>query len=97
MARIVVTGGGVAGLVGAMLLAEDGHEVTLLERDAAEPPVPAEAWEHWERTGVNQFRLLHFFSPASGRARARAARGGPRRSRPPARCASTRSPARPTS
>ena len=63
MARIVVTGGGVAGLSAAMLLADDGHDVTLLERDAAEPPSPAEAWENWERRGVNQFRLLHFFQP----------------------------------
>ncbi len=63
MAQIVVTGGGVAGLAASMLLAEDGHEVTLLERDAAEPPAPTEAWEAWERRGVNQFRLLHFFMP----------------------------------
>ena len=33
MAAIVVTGGGVGGLVAAMVLAEDGHDVTLLERD----------------------------------------------------------------
>ncbi len=63
MAGIVVTGGGVAGLVAAMLLAEDGHDVTLLERDPAEPPAPLDAWEDWERRGVNQFRLLHFFQP----------------------------------
>ncbi len=63
MAEIVVTGGGVGGLSAAMLLAEDGHDVTLLERDGAEPPPPTEAWESWERRGVNQFRLLHFFMP----------------------------------
>ncbi|HUI04027.1 MAG TPA: hypothetical protein VLZ77_10825 [Acidimicrobiales bacterium] len=63
MARIVVTGAGVAGLVGAMALAQDGHEVILLERDGAEPPPPAEAWDLWDRRGVNQFRLLHFFTP----------------------------------
>ncbi|HUY23510.1 MAG TPA: FAD-dependent oxidoreductase [Acidimicrobiales bacterium] len=62
MAAIVITGGGVAGLSAAMLLAEDGHDVTVLERDAAEPPAPTEAWETWERRGVNQFRLLHFFA-----------------------------------
>jgi 2-polyprenyl-6-methoxyphenol hydroxylase-like FAD-dependent oxidoreductase len=61
MAEIVITGGGVAGLTAAMVLARDGHEVTLLERDSAEPPPPSEAWEAWERRGVNQFRLLHFF------------------------------------
>jgi 2-polyprenyl-6-methoxyphenol hydroxylase-like FAD-dependent oxidoreductase len=63
MAGIVVTGGGVGGLATAMLLAEDGHDVTVLERDAAEPPPPSHAWESWERRGVNQFRLLHFFMP----------------------------------
>jgi 2-polyprenyl-6-methoxyphenol hydroxylase-like FAD-dependent oxidoreductase len=61
VADIVVTGGGVAGLTAAMLLAGDGHEVTVVERDPAPPPSPAEAWESWERRGVNQFRLLHFF------------------------------------
>ena len=63
MAEIAITGGGVAGLTTAMLLAEDGHDVTLFERDGAEPPPPAEAWDAWERRGVNQFRLLHFFQP----------------------------------
>jgi 2-polyprenyl-6-methoxyphenol hydroxylase-like FAD-dependent oxidoreductase len=58
-------GGGVCGLAGGMLLARDGHEVTVLERDAA--PVPEsveEAWENWSRDGVNQFRMAHFLQPA---------------------------------
>src|SRR6516225_9345741 len=59
--RIVITGGGMVGLCAAMLLADDGHEVTLLERDAAPPPDPDEAWAGWERRGVSQFRLAHFF------------------------------------
>ena len=63
MAEIVVTGAGMSGLLGAMLLAQDGHNVTVLERDPAVPPSPDEAWETWERRGVNQFRLLHFFLP----------------------------------
>jgi 2-polyprenyl-6-methoxyphenol hydroxylase-like FAD-dependent oxidoreductase len=65
MARIVVLGGGVCGLSAGMLLTRDGHEVTVLERDAA--PVPAsveEAWEKWSRDGVTQFRLAHFLAPA---------------------------------
>ncbi|HZT65830.1 MAG TPA: FAD-dependent oxidoreductase [Acidimicrobiales bacterium] len=62
MADILVIGGGVVGLGTAMLLAEDGHQVTVLERDPAPPPpTPEEAWETWERKGVNQFRLPHFF------------------------------------
>ncbi len=60
MASIVVTGGGMAGLMAAMLLADDGHEVVVLERDPAPAPEPSDAWESWSRRGVNQFRLLHF-------------------------------------
>lgn len=64
MARIVVLGGGVVGLCTAMLLAEDGHDITVLERDPAPPPESAEqAWDQWERSGVNQFRMLHLLLP----------------------------------
>jgi 2-polyprenyl-6-methoxyphenol hydroxylase-like FAD-dependent oxidoreductase len=63
MARVIVTGAGVVGLGSAMLLARDGHEVTVLERDAQPPPAPIDAWDVWERQGINQFRLLHFFLP----------------------------------
>jgi 2-polyprenyl-6-methoxyphenol hydroxylase-like FAD-dependent oxidoreductase len=59
--RIVIAGGGLIGLCAGMLLADDGHEVTVLERDTAPPPAPADAWGTWERRGVNQFRLPHFF------------------------------------
>ncbi len=60
---IVVTGGGIGGLTTALLLSGDGHDVTVLERDPAAPPEPEKAWEEWERRGVNQFRLPHFFVP----------------------------------
>src|SRR3954468_23305010 len=64
MATVVVTGGGLIGLSTAMLLAKDGHDVTVLERDPTPPPAtPADAWESWDRRGVNQFRLLHMFLP----------------------------------
>ncbi|HEV7526428.1 MAG TPA: FAD-dependent oxidoreductase [Acidimicrobiia bacterium] len=64
MARIVVIGGGVGGLTSAMLLARDGHDVTVLERDAAEPPSTADAaWTGWDRRGVNQFKMVHLFAP----------------------------------
>jgi 2-polyprenyl-6-methoxyphenol hydroxylase-like FAD-dependent oxidoreductase len=59
--RVAVIGGGMIGLCTAMLLACDGNDVTVLERDGAEPPDPADAWEHWERRGVNQMRLAHLF------------------------------------
>ena len=62
MARIVIVGGGIVGCSAALLAANDGHDVTVLERDAAPPPANAhEAWDSWERRGVNQFRLLHYF------------------------------------
>jgi flavin-dependent dehydrogenase len=64
MARIVIVGAGVVGLGTAMLLAGDGHEVTVLERDPAPAPDAAdEAWCDWERRGVNQFRQPHGFQP----------------------------------
>ena len=59
--KVVIVGAGMIGLCTAMLLAHDGHEVTVLERDAAEPPDPCEAWEGWTRRGVGQFRLPHSF------------------------------------
>lgn len=55
-------GAGVVGLGAALLLCGDGHEVTVLERDGEAPPAGAdEIWGTWQRKGVNQFRLPHFF------------------------------------
>ena len=59
MARILVLGAGLCGLSTAMLLARDGHEVTVFERDQVPVPPAAQAWEAWQRSGVNQFRLPH--------------------------------------
>jgi len=62
MADIVVAGAGVVGLGTAMLMAADGHQVTVLERDPEPGPAdPVDAWERWNRPGVNQFRLPHAF------------------------------------
>src|SRR5438094_9948914 len=66
MTRILILGAGLGGLCTAMLLARDGHEVTVLERDPVGPPPPEHAdaaWEGWQRRGVNQFRLPHFMLP----------------------------------
>jgi 2-polyprenyl-6-methoxyphenol hydroxylase-like FAD-dependent oxidoreductase len=62
MAHIVVVGAGVVALGTAMLLAGDGHHVTVLERDPEGPPSdPVAAWDGWQRPGLNQFRLAHLF------------------------------------
>jgi flavin-dependent dehydrogenase len=63
MARVVLVGWGVVGLCAAQMLGRDGHQVTVLERDSAPPTDPEAAWNGWERRGVNQFRMLHYFAP----------------------------------
>ena len=61
MSDIVVLGAGLVGLQTAILLAEDGHEVTVLERDPSLPPLRVDrAWSGWSRPGVRQFGLPHF-------------------------------------
>jgi 2-polyprenyl-6-methoxyphenol hydroxylase-like FAD-dependent oxidoreductase len=58
---IIVLGGGVCGLATAIMLARDGHEVSVLERDPAQPPAgPDDAWTSWTRPGVAQLRQPHF-------------------------------------
>jgi flavin-dependent dehydrogenase len=62
MAKIAIVGAGVVGLGAGLPLCKDGHEVTVLERDAEAPSAGAEEiWGTWQRKGVNQFRLPHFF------------------------------------
>jgi glycine/D-amino acid oxidase-like deaminating enzyme len=67
LAQVVILGAGLGGLSTAILLARDGHEVTVLERDPADPPAPEQAWDGWDRHGVNQFHLPHFMLPAGTR------------------------------
>lgn len=60
--RIVIAGGSISGLAAALLLARDGHAVTVLEKDAT--PLPgsaAEAFERWSRPGAPQVRHSHAF------------------------------------
>jgi 2-polyprenyl-6-methoxyphenol hydroxylase-like FAD-dependent oxidoreductase len=62
--RILVIGAGICGLGTALLLARDGHEITLLERDADPLPDTAPtAWHSWNRGGVAQFRQPHNLMP----------------------------------
>lgn len=64
MADVLVIGGGICGLGTALLLARDGHEVTIIERDADPiPDSPQKAWDTWVRKGVAQFRQPHNFMP----------------------------------
>jgi 2-polyprenyl-6-methoxyphenol hydroxylase-like FAD-dependent oxidoreductase len=64
MPRILVVGGGLIGLATAQLLAKQGHDVTVLERDPVPPPTtPADVIDGWERPGVMQFRLVNFLMP----------------------------------
>ncbi len=64
MAKVLIIGAGICGLGTALLLARDGHDVTVLERDADPlPESPQDAWETWARKGVAQFRQAHNFMP----------------------------------
>jgi 2-polyprenyl-6-methoxyphenol hydroxylase-like FAD-dependent oxidoreductase len=66
--KIIILGGGIIGLSTAMLLARQGHAVTVLEHDREPlPDSPEEAWNAWERRGVGQFRLPHFLLPPVSR------------------------------
>ncbi|MFP6627941.1 MAG: FAD-dependent monooxygenase [Myxococcota bacterium] len=60
--HIVVVGGSIAGLGAALILSEQGHRVTVLEKDATPlPESPLEAFEHWDRRGSPQTRHSHAF------------------------------------
>ena len=64
MAEIAIVGAGIGGLAAALLLAREGRDVIVCERDPA--PVPSsteEMWCGWQRPGIPQARLGHTFLP----------------------------------
>ena len=57
---IAVVGGGMAGMLSALVLARDGHLVTVYERDDTDLPATAdEAFDGWDRRGVPHARQSH--------------------------------------
>ena len=52
--RVAIMGSGPVGMTAGLLLARDGHRVTLIDRD----PGPVDG-RPWERVGVMQFHLPH--------------------------------------
>ena len=82
MAKVIVLGGGVCGLAASLMLARDGHRVTVLERDPAPPPeTPEHAWERWDRDGGRRTTS----SRVAGWCSTRSSRTSTRRWQPPAR------------
>lgn len=65
---VVVAGGGMVGLASALMLARRGHEVTVLERDAAPADGgPDDDAQGWHRPGVPQAVHAHVFLARSAR------------------------------
>jgi 2-polyprenyl-6-methoxyphenol hydroxylase-like FAD-dependent oxidoreductase len=59
--RVVVVGGGVAGLGSALVLSRQGHHVTVVERDDTPMPTSADDAFEWDRRGAPQVRHSHAF------------------------------------
>lgn len=58
--HIGIVGGGMAGMLAALLLARDGHDVTVFERDDTDLPATAdEAFDGWNRRGAPHARQSH--------------------------------------
>ena len=75
-----------------MLLARDGHDVTVFERDASPTPdSPDDAWERWTRVALRSSGSLITSTPVSATSSTLSCRMSATPSWLPARCASTRS------
>ena len=61
VSRIVVVGGGVAGLAAALKFGRAGHQVEVLERDPTPMPPTADEAFDWDRRGAPQVRHSHAF------------------------------------
>ncbi len=60
--RVIILGAGMAGLAAALTLGKRGFDVTVIERDAAPPPLSIdEVFAQWERKGATQLRHSHVF------------------------------------
>ena len=59
--QVVVVGGGVSGLGSALVLARQGHAVTVVERDDTPMPQSADDAFEWDRRGAPQVRHSHAF------------------------------------
>jgi 2-polyprenyl-6-methoxyphenol hydroxylase-like FAD-dependent oxidoreductase len=59
--RVIVIGGGVAGLATAVQLGRAGHDVTVIERDDTPMPETADEAFEWNRRGAPQVRHSHAF------------------------------------
>jgi 2-polyprenyl-6-methoxyphenol hydroxylase-like FAD-dependent oxidoreductase len=65
--RVVVAGGGVAGLATGLAVARAGHEAVVLERDAVDAGGPPEAAFALERRGIPHYFQPHAFLPRGRR------------------------------
>jgi 2-polyprenyl-6-methoxyphenol hydroxylase-like FAD-dependent oxidoreductase len=59
---VIVLGGGAAGLCAGLLLARQGHPVTLVEQDEIRATTAGDALQ-WNRPGIPHFRQPHAFIP----------------------------------
>ena len=60
--RVAIAGAGICGLCVSLALAQQGHSVTVFERDETLPDGSGDyAFYHWQRRGAAQFRHPHAF------------------------------------